>query len=64
VVGVRARFRVHLADRRPLRHLRLAFAAGEPAFWWGFLVVLGGQFLVALVFAELVLRWPIEGSVY
>lgn len=42
----------------------LAFAAGGPSFWWGFLVVLGGQFLVALVFAELVSRWPIEGSVY
>ncbi|MGH3147703.1 MAG: amino acid permease, partial [Rubrobacter sp.] len=42
----------------------LAFAAGGPAFWWGFLVVLGGQALVALVFAELVSRWPIEGSVY
>lgn len=42
----------------------LAFAAGGPAFWWGFLVVLAGQFLVALVFAELVSRWPLEGSVY
>lgn len=42
----------------------LAFAAGGPAFWWGFLVVLVGQFLVALVFAELVSRWPLEGSVY
>lgn len=42
----------------------LSFAAGGPAFWWGFLVVLTGQFLVALVFAELVSRWPLEGSVY
>lgn len=42
----------------------LSFAAGGPAFWWGFLVVLVGQFLVALVFAELVSRWPLEGSVY
>lgn len=42
----------------------LAFAAGGPVFWWGFLVVLGGQFLVALVFAELVSRWPLEGSIY
>ncbi len=42
----------------------LAFAAGGPAFWWGFAVVLGGQFLVALVFAELASRWPIEGSIY
>jgi amino acid transporter len=42
----------------------LAFAAGGPAFWWGFAVVLAGQFLVALVFAELASRWPIEGSTY
>ncbi len=42
----------------------LSFAAGGPAFWWGFLVVLVGQFFVALVFAELVSRWPLEGSVY
>lgn len=42
----------------------LAFAAGGPAFWWGFVVVLAGQFLVALVFAELASRWPIEGSIY
>ena len=35
-----------------------------PAAWWGFLVVLGGQLLVALVFAELASRWPYEGSLY
>lgn len=42
----------------------LAFAAGGPAFWWGFLVVLAGQATVAMVFAELVSLWPLEGSVY
>ncbi|AHY48106.1 Amino acid transporter (plasmid) [Rubrobacter radiotolerans] len=42
----------------------LAFVTAGPAFWWGFLVVLAGQLLVALVFAELVSRWPLEGSVY
>lgn len=42
----------------------LAIAAAGPAFWWGFPIVLGGQFLVALIFATLVSRWPIEGSVY
>jgi amino acid transporter len=38
--------------------------AGGPAAWWGFFVVLGGQLLVALVFAELASRWPYEGSLY
>lgn len=37
---------------------------GGPAAWWGFFVVLGGQLLVALVFAELASRWPYEGSLY
>jgi len=41
-----------------------AFAAGGPAAWWGFLLVLAGQLLVALVFAELASKWPYEGSVY
>jgi amino acid transporter len=38
--------------------------AGGPAAWWGFFVVLGGQLLVAFVFAELASRWPYEGSLY
>jgi amino acid transporter len=38
--------------------------AGGPAAWWGFFVVLGGQLLVALVFAELASKWPFEGSLY
>ncbi|MGN6524148.1 MAG: amino acid permease, partial [Actinomycetes bacterium] len=42
----------------------LAVSAAGPAFWWGFLIVFLGQLLVALVFAELVSRWPIEGSIY
>lgn len=42
----------------------LALAAAGPSFWWGFLVVFGGQLLVALVFAMLVSRWPLEGSIY
>ena len=37
---------------------------GGPAAWWGFFVVLGGQLLVAFVFAELASRWPYEGSLY
>ncbi|BCI56059.1 amino acid permease [Mycolicibacterium litorale] len=42
----------------------LALSAAGPSFWWGFVLVFGGQFLVALVFAMLVSRWPLEGSIY
>ena len=42
----------------------LALSTAGPAFWWNFLLVFGGQLLVAMVFAELVSRWPIEGSIY
>ncbi|HET6505881.1 MAG TPA: APC family permease [Baekduia sp.] len=35
-----------------------------PGFWWGFLVTLGGQMLVALTFGQLASRWPYEGSVF
>lgn len=42
----------------------LAISAAGPSFWWGFVLVFGGQFLVALVFATLVSRWPLEGSIY
>ena len=42
----------------------VALSLAGPSFWWGFLVVFGGQLLVALVFAMLVSRWPIEGSIY
>jgi amino acid transporter len=42
----------------------LAFTAAGPSLWWGFLFVLAGQLLVALVFAELASKWPFEGSVY
>ncbi|MET0898282.1 MAG: amino acid permease [Mycobacterium sp.] len=42
----------------------LALSAAGPSFWWGFLLVFAGQFLVALVFATLVSRWPLEGSIY
>ena len=41
-----------------------AFTSAGPAMWWGFLVVLAGQLLVAMVFAELASRWPFEGSIY
>lgn len=42
----------------------LALSSAGPAFWWNFLLVFGGQMLVAMVFAELVSRWPLEGSIY
>ena len=42
----------------------LSYSTAGPSFWWNFLIVFGGQLLVALVFAELVSRWPIEGSIY
>ncbi len=42
----------------------LAITAAGPRFWWGFFVVFAGQILVAFVFAALVSRWPIEGSIY
>ena len=42
----------------------LALSTAGPSFWWGFLIVFAGQLLVALVFAMLVSRWPIEGSIY
>ena len=41
-----------------------AFTSAGPAMWWGFIVVLAGQLLVAMVFAELASRWPFEGSLY
>ncbi len=42
----------------------LALTTAGPSFWWNFFIVFGGQLLVAMVFAELVSRWPIEGSIY
>lgn len=41
----------------------LALTSAGPAFWWGLLVVLIGQCLVAAVLAELASRWPIAGGV-
>ena len=42
----------------------LAYSTAGPGFWWNFIIVFAGQLLVALVFGELVSRWPIEGSIY
>ncbi len=40
------------------------YGFGGPLLFWSWLVVLGGQLCVALVFAELSARYPIAGSVY
>lgn len=42
----------------------LSYSTAGPSFWWNFIIVFAGQLLVALVFAELVSRWPVEGSIY
>ncbi len=42
----------------------LAYSTAGPGFWWNFLLVFGGQILVAMIFAELVSKWPVEGSIY
>ncbi len=40
------------------------YGFGGPLMFWSWIVVLIGQFCVALVFAELSARYPIVGSVY
>ena len=40
------------------------YTFGGPLFFWTWPVVLAGQLLVALVFAELAARFPLAGSVY
>src|ERR1700734_2239449 len=40
------------------------FLNADPAVWWSWLVVLGGQMCVALCFAELAGQFPLAGSVY
>ena len=42
----------------------LGFGAGGPAFIWSWPLVLGGQFLVALGFAELAAHYPLSGGAY
>jgi amino acid transporter len=40
------------------------FGFGGPAFFWTWPIVLVGQGLVALCFAELAARYPISGAIY
>jgi urea carboxylase system permease len=42
----------------------LGYAAGGPLFFWSWPIVLCGQFLVALCFAELAAEFPLSGGVY
>jgi len=42
----------------------LGYGVAGPAFFWTWPVVLTGQFLVALCFAELASRFPLSGGVY
>ncbi len=42
----------------------LALAAAGPSFFWGLLVVLVGQFLVALVLGEVASTYPLAGGIY
>jgi urea carboxylase system permease len=42
----------------------LGYGAGGPAFFWTWPIVLAGQTLVALCFAELAGRYPLSGGVY
>ena len=41
-----------------------AWGAGGPASFWAWVIAVGGQFLFALVFAELAVRYPLQGSLY
>ena len=40
------------------------FLFAGPAVWWTWFIVLGGQMMVALCFAELAGQYPLAGSVY
>ena len=42
----------------------LGFAAAGPHFFWSWPMVLAGQFIVALCFAELAAEFPLSGGVY
>lgn len=42
----------------------LGYGVGGPGFFWTWPVVLAGQLLVALCFAELASRFPLSGGVY
>ena len=47
-----------------VRQLRRRHRLGGPAFFWSWPIVIVGQFIVALVFAELASHFPVAGSIY
>lgn len=61
-------FSLAFAFISPIVALYSIFSVGlttvGPGFWWGFPITLAGQMLVALSFAMLVSRLPLEGSIY
>src|SRR5947209_20051009 len=42
----------------------VGIGSAGPAFFWSWPIVIGGQLLVALVFAELASHFPVAGSIY
>lgn len=42
----------------------LGFGFGGPAFFWTWIAVFIGQYMVALCFAELAARYPVSGAIY
>jgi amino acid transporter len=42
----------------------LSITTAGPAFWLGFPIIFVAQFVIALALAELVSKWPVEGSIY
>src|ERR671922_243667 len=44
--------------------IAVGLAVGGPAFFWSWPIVIGGQLLVALNFAELSSHFPVAGSIY
>ncbi len=42
----------------------VAIGLGGPVMFWSWVLVIGGQLLVALVFAELASHFPVAGSIY
>jgi len=66
--SLRTAFSLAFAFISPIVALYSIFALGVssagPGFWLGFPAAMAGQLLVALVFAMLVSRYPLEGSVY
>ena len=65
---LRSTFSLAFAFISPIIALYTIFAlslqASGPAFWWGFVVVLAGQLLVAFVLAELASACPLAGGLY